>query len=89
MVAPTLYRRTPTAPLLEADAPLWAHRFAQRLNEFFKLRHPQAPSELLIVKFLDLPPAADWQGAQVYVIDKGKVAVSSGAAWVTTDGGPL
>lgn len=88
MVATTV-RRLPTAPLLEPGAPQWAVRFAARLNEFFKLRHPQAPSELFIVDFAGLPPPADWIGAQVWVSDKGKVGVSNGVAWVTTDGGVL
>lgn len=88
MVASTV-RRIPSPPLLEPGAPQWAVRFAARLNEFFRLRHPQAPSELMIVLFADLPPAADWLGAEVWVSDKGKVGVSNGVAWVTTDGGVL
>lgn len=81
--------RTPSAPLLEPNAPLWAQRLVLRLARTFLNLFPTAPVRLWSALAADLPPAADWTGALVWVSDTGKVAVSNGAAWVQTDGGPL
>jgi hypothetical protein len=77
----TTIRKVPSPPLLEADAPGWARRFAERLNTFFKLRHPQAPNESFICVFADLPPAADWTGCLAYTTD-GRLWFSNGTAWL-------
>lgn len=84
---------TQTAPsttaLLEPASPGWAQRLVLRLVGFFVLSFPVQPVRLWAVIFAKLPPAAEWTGALVWVTDRGKVAVSNGAAWVTTDGGVL
>lgn len=85
----TTTRRLPSTLLLEPGAPQWAQRLLPRLTEFFRLRHPQAPSELMITTVAELPPAEEWLGAEVWLRDLGKVAVSNGTAWVKTDGGAL
>ena len=75
--------------LLEASAPDWASRMLGRLLNFFVWQNPTIPTTLWAVAQAGLPPAAKWTGAQVWVTDKGKVAVSNGTAWVTTDGAAL
>jgi hypothetical protein len=37
----------------------------------------------------DLPDAAEWTGAALFVADLGKLAVSDGVAWTDAIGGPL
>jgi hypothetical protein len=82
--------RTPSsAALVEAGAPMWAQRLGLRLVKTFLNLFPTAPVRLWSVTFANLPPAADWPGAIVYVSDKSKVGVSTGSAWVAADGGPL
>lgn len=80
---------TPSTLLLEPGAPLWAQRLALRLVKTFLHLFPSAPVRLWSVASADLPNASDWPGAIVYVTDKAKVGVSTGAAWVAADGGPL
>lgn len=50
---------------------------------------PQQPTALASVEEADLPPAADWTGAIIYVSDLEKVALSNGTTWTQTDGGAL
>ena len=64
------------------------------LQDFFtaiqQIQTPTAPVPLWSVLFADLPPAADWPaGSLVWVSDKGKVGVTTGAAWTDTTGGAL
>lgn len=77
------------APLIDANAPSWAQRFALRLPNIFKSQQPRSPERLAIVLFAELPPAADWIGCQVFVSDKGKVGLSNGLAWTDPAGGAL
>lgn len=81
--------RAPSSLLLEPGAPMWAQRLALRLDRAFVGLFPSAPVRLWSVLFADLPSPADWTGCLVWVPDKGKVAVSNGAAWVVVDGGVL
>lgn len=81
--------RTPSAVLLEPGAPLWAQRLGLRLAKTYLSLFPTAPVRLWSIPSADLPPPADWPGCIVYVSDKLKVGVSTGAAWVAADGGPL
>lgn len=74
-------RHIPSPPLLEPGAPAWAVRFAERCNQFFKLRHPQAPTEIWLTLAVDLPPAAQWTGCLVSVSDLACIAVSDGTNW--------
>lgn len=84
-----MVERSPSSLLLEPGAPSWAQRLALRLDRVFLGLFPSAPVRLWSVVFADLPPPAPWVGCLVWVPDKGKVAASNGAAWVTTDGGVL
>jgi hypothetical protein len=81
--------RTSPAPLLEPGAPPWAQRFALRLASTFVISYPTAPLRLWSVAKADLPPAADWPGAMVYINDVNKLGVSDGTAWRDAMGGTI
>lgn len=90
----TVAQRAPsTEGLLEPGAPMWAHRFAQRLVSLFKLVWPIEPARMWIVKKADLPPAAAWKGGVVVVSDATggpSLAFSDGTTWLkVTMGGPV
>jgi hypothetical protein len=78
-----------TTALIEPATPGWAQRMVLKLVGFFVLAFPVQPVRLWTATFAQLPLAKEWPGALVWVPDKGKVAVSNGTAWVTTDGGAL
>jgi hypothetical protein len=81
--------RGPAAPLLEPGAPSWAQRFALRLASTFVISFPTAPIRLWSVVKADLPPAAEWTGALVYLNDLNKLAISDGTAWLDAMGGAV
>ena len=77
------------APLIQADAPSWAQRFALSLPNLFKGLSPKSPERLAPFVFTELPPAANWPGCVVYVTDKHKVGLSNGSSWTDPAGGAL
>jgi hypothetical protein len=79
--------QTPTSLLLEPTAPSWAQRLALRLDKVFLNLFPTAPVRLWPVTKANLPAAADWPGAVVYVNDVKKLGISDGAAWRDAMGG--
>jgi hypothetical protein len=80
---------TPSTLLLEPNAPQWAQRFALRIAKTFQNVFPTQPTRLWSAPSTALPDPASWAGCILYVPDKLKVAVSTGAAWVSAGGGPL
>ena len=80
---------TPATLLVEPGAPPWGQRLGLRLVKTFQNLFPTQPTRLWSVPFDALPNPAAWTGATVYVTDKFKVAVSTGADWVAAGGGPL
>jgi hypothetical protein len=81
--------RTPSLLLVEPGAPQWAQRLGQRLVKTFLNLFPTSPVRLWKVAQADLPDAAEWTGAALFVADLGKLAVSDGVAWTDAIGGPL
>lgn len=80
---------TPSLLLVEPGAPQWAQRLGLRLVRTFQNLFPTQPTRLWSATAAELPDPAKWTGCTVYVTDKLKVAVSTGAAWVSAGGGPL
>jgi len=78
---------TPSALLLEPNAPMWAQRLVLRLVKTFLNLFPTAPVRLWKVPTsADLPDPAAWTGSVAYTAD-GTVYVSNGTAWLAVGPG--
>ena len=64
-------------------------QLSRLIEQDFKRKAPTGPERLRAYDSADLPSAADWYTAQIYVTDKGCVAVSTGSTWVRADGSAL
>lgn len=85
-----LLSRSPSALLVEPNAPLWAQRMALRLPKVFAPITPNQPLKIWAVNKVDLPPPEDWPDCIVVVPDQACLAVSDGAAWLKVAfGGPV
>lgn len=65
-------------------------RLAEAIDARFALRRPETPTRHRIIRqSADLPPAADWEGATVYIKDIGGgvavMAFSDGTTWRRSD----
>lgn len=70
-----------TSSLLEPDAPMWAQRFAQRLDKRYLLLWPRSPVRFWNVTKANLPDPTDWPNSMLYVSDVKKLAISDGTTW--------
>lgn len=74
---------------LDGAAPDWARRaFADADKAYVKVI-PTAPVRVPEFASISLPDPADWSKCMIYVTDKTCVAVSTGSAWVRSDGSAL
>jgi hypothetical protein len=76
-----IYAKAPDVSLVEPNAPPWAQRFALRIGQYFQSKFPTAPTRFFYLDKADLPPAADWNGCMVVVVDQDCLAVAKDGQW--------
>jgi hypothetical protein len=85
-----IYAKAPDVSLVEPNAPPWAQRFALRIGQYFQSKFPTQPTRFFYCDKVDLPPAADWPGCVVVVVDQECLAVARLGAWRRLNlGGPV
>ena len=77
----SVQRTVPIEALLEPGVPGWAPRMLQKMRRYFQPVFAVQPNHIWQVYKADLPPAADWAGCVVMVVDQDCLAFSVGGAW--------
>lgn len=77
----TFQKTSSTSLFAEPGSPDWAQRMVGRLLAFFQPMNPIAPNHIWYVLQAGLPPAADWPGCIVVVVDQQCLGVSDGTNW--------
>lgn len=67
----------------------FAPTFASIIDAIRSLQQPKQPTRFASVLQADLPPAASWPFAAIYVSDLDTLAISTGSTWVRADGSAL
>lgn len=85
-----IYAKPPNVSLVEPGAPPWAQRFALRLRQYFQSRFPTQPVQIFACDKPDLPPASEYAGCLVVLVDEQCLAIARQGVWRRVNlGGPV